>query len=360
MAETIRVDLALSRPDFDLEVKTEVPARGVTALFGPSGAGKTTVLRCVAGLERAASGTVVVPGAVWQDSAAGVWVEPHRRAVGYVAQTPDLFTHLNVRDNLLFGLCRTPAAERRLSYEETVERLGLESLVTRRTAGLSGGQRQRVAIARALLSSPDLLLMDEPLASLDETSRKSILPYLETVFREFSLPVVYVSHSRREVMRLADRVVLLDMGRVRAEGAVEDLAVRVDLAPFGDADELGAVIEATVAGRDEPYALDRLEFDGGTLLVPGESGPVGARRRVRIRARDVSLTLERPTGTSILNVLPVRVREIADSGGVQPVVVLECGATVLLARVTRRSIDHLGVRAGTELYAQVKGVALLG
>lgn len=344
--------------DFDLDVAFTAPGRGVTALFGPSGCGKTTVLRCLAGLTRL-EGRLAVEGEAWQDEAR--FLPPHRRPVGYVFQEASLFPHLSVRGNLLYGHRRAGGAQG-LSFDETVSLLGLEGLLDRAPERLSGGERQRVAIGRALLSEPRLLLMDEPLAALDAASKNDILPYLETLHETLSIPVVYVSHDLAEVERLADTMILMEAGRVRAAGPVADLASDVGL-PLATARDAAAVLEAEVADYDAAYALTRLKVPGGSLIVPGRLGEAGRRRRLRIAAQDVGLALEPPQGTSIVNILPARIIESRPTGEAQVTLVVGLGpegtGARLLSRITRKSWDSLGLSLGKSLHVQIKGVALV-
>jgi len=350
---------------FTLDVDFVAPASGVTGIFGPSGSGKTTLLRCVAGLERAPEALLEVAGEVWQDEARGRFLPTHRRPVGYVFQEAGLFAHLPVRRNLEYGWRRTAAAERRVRFEEAVEWLGLAPLLPRAPAALSGGERQRVAIARALLTSPRLLLMDEPLASLDAAAREEILPYLERLHASLRIPVLYVSHTAAEVLRLADHLLLLAAGRVRAAGPLIEVSTRLDLLPWGPEAELGAVIEARVVGHDDVYDLTYLDFAGGRLSLPRHAAAPGSRQRVRVLARDVSLALERPERTSVLNIFPARIVEIREAGEAaatasrQPLVKLDAGGATLLAQITRKSLATLELRPGLPVYAVIKGVALL-
>jgi molybdate transport system ATP-binding protein len=343
-------------PGFGLEVDLRLPPRGVTAIFGPSGSGKTTLLRLIAGLERAAGGYLSVADAVWQD--AQTFVPTHERPLGYVFQDARLFPHLDVRRNLDYGLSRIPASSRRVSLDGVIELLGIGPLMDRKPERLSGGERQRVAIARALVVSPRLLLLDEPLAALDQARKQEVLPYLERLHDTLDIPVLYVSHAIDEVARLADHMVVLDAGRVVAQGSTLDLMARTDL-PLSGEDAAGAVIEAGVAGHDETYQLTSVVFPGGRLTLPRQARDVGQRVRVRILARDVSITLAAQTGTSIINILPARVTAIAAAGPSQSVVSLDLGGTAILARVTRKSVDALGLKPGLAVHAQIKGVALL-
>ncbi len=343
---------------FGLEVDLDLPGRGVSALFGASGSGKTTVLRCIAGLERAPDARLAIGDDIWQDEKRGVFVPTFRRPLGYVFQEASLFPHLSVRRNLDYGRRRVPPAERRVALEQAIEMLGIGDLLGRFPDRLSGGERQRVAIARALAASPRLLLLDEPLAALDLQRKSEILPYLERLHGELEIPVIYVSHQPDEVARLADHLVLLDRGHVTASGPLAELLTRLDL-PLAHGDTAGAVIEATVAAHDEEFHLTVLEFGAGRVSIPREDLRTGARRRVRVLARDVSLTLAPQTGTSILNILPARVAGLAEERPGQVMVRLDAAGTALLARVTAKSVSQLGLREGLGVYVQIKGMALL-
>ncbi|MCA9782931.1 MAG: molybdenum ABC transporter ATP-binding protein [Candidatus Cloacimonetes bacterium] len=353
---TLQARFQLTRGDFTLDVQLSLPAQGVTALFGPSGSGKTTLLRCLAGLERVPGGRMQLGDRVWQQD--GLFLPPHRRELGYVFQEASLFPHLSVRDNLEYGLKRVPAAERRVGLERAIELFRLEPLLERRPVGLSGGERQRVAIARALTASPRLLLMDEPLASLDHEHRREILPFLESLHRELEIPLVYVSHSPEEVTRLADRLVLLSAGRVLATGPIGEMLVRLDL-PLGENEQAESLVRAVVRERDAAHELCRLEFAGGALWVPDHALATGQEVRVRIRAADVSLTLSHARDTSILNILPARVEELGEPHGARRMVRLSVGGTPLLALLTRRSCEQLGLAPGLAVFAQVKSAVLL-
>ena len=357
--DDIQVRLHIDRGAFRLDVDLTLPGRGITALFGPSGSGKTTCLRAIAGLEHVNDGYVAVGGAVWQDEARRIFVPTHRRALGYVFQEASLFAHLSVRANLEFGMKRVPRSERRFAPDEVARLLGIWELLERRPDRLSGGERQRVAIARALLASPRLLLMDEPLAALDLRRRQEILPYLERMHEALSIPIIYVSHAPDEVARLADHLVLLDGGRVVASGPLSETLARADLPP-SFADDAGVVLDTVLEGH-EADALSRLRFDGGVLYVGQRREAIGTHLRCRIHARDVSLALQRPGGTSIVNLLPARVTACAatDTPG-HVLVQLRMGLSPLLARITERSRRELDIVPGRELWVQIKGVALLG
>lgn len=339
-----------------LHLELDLPAQGVSALFGPSGCGKTTLLRALAGLDRHPQASLRFGEATWQD--AQHFLPTHRRAVGYVFQEASLFPHLDVRRNLLYAVKRRPPGHAGLDLDRLTRLLGLEELSTRKPHTLSGGERQRVAIARALAAGPQLLLMDEPLASLDAESRRAILPYLEDLHRELEIPVLYVSHDLDEVARLADHLLLMEAGRILASGPIHAMLTRLDL-PLASWDSAAAVLETTGHGFDERFHLTHLTFPGGELVVPGEVLAKGAQARVKVAARDVSLTLEQPHGTSIQNILPCVVEEVQALGRAQVMVRLRVGEGRLLARITQKSAQELALLPEKEVYAQVKSVSLL-
>ena len=352
----INAQFTLQRDGFSLNAAFSAPAAGVTALFGPSGSGKTTLLRCIAGLERA-DGTLSMNGEIWQDRTS--FLPVHKRPLGYVFQEASLFTHLSVRANLEYGLKRIAPSERKVPLEQVVEWLGLARLIGRDDpARLSGGERQRIAIGRALLTSPRVLLMDEPLSALDTDSKQEILPYLERLHRELNIPVLYVSHAMDEVARLADHLVLMKNGGVIASGPLRETLASLDL-PLAHFDDAGVVIEAAVAQHDDIYHLSRLDFAGGALWVGLINQPAGTLVRARVLARDVSIATALPQGSSISNILAARIVEIRDEGPDKVNVKMRIGESYLLSRITRRSRDLLALSVGMEVYAQVKSVALM-
>ncbi|MFZ5897249.1 MAG: molybdenum ABC transporter ATP-binding protein [Myxococcota bacterium] len=355
----IRLSLRQAHPGFAIELDLELRATGVTALFGASGAGKTSCLRLIAGLDRG-QGSLHAFGECWQDDARGTFVAPHLRSIGYVFQEASLFPHLSVRGNLAYAQKRQRSSKNALALASVLKMLGIEALLDRTFAGLSGGERQRVAIARALLSAPRLLLMDEPLAALDEPRKADVLPYIERLRDELSIPIVYVSHSLDEVTRLADTLVLLDQGRVAAQGPILELLGRIDL-PLSLGDQAGVVIEAHVAEHDAEHHLTRLEFGSASLWVSRIERSLGALARARLLARDVSIAIQQPAPSSILNVLPARIVALSDHGPDRVNVRLAVGNddTIVLSRITRRSRDLLRLRAGARVFAQVKTVALV-
>ncbi|NIM69664.1 MAG: molybdenum ABC transporter ATP-binding protein [Xanthomonadales bacterium] len=353
---SIRARFQVARGAFRLDVDLQLPAAGVTALFGPSGCGKTTLLRAIAGLDRIAGGFLEVDGEAWQEGER--FRPPHRRPLGYVFQEASLFEHLDVRGNLEYGRKRSPDGASTASLAETVDLLGIAQLLERDPRTLSGGERQRVAIARALAVGPQVLLMDEPLAALELERRREILPYLEALHRNLRIPVIYVSHVPDEVARLADHVVLLEAGAVRASGSVQEVFSRLDL-PLAHDHDAAAIVEAQVSGHDAEFHLTLLEFAGGRLTMAREDLSPGSRVRLRIAARDVSLAVERASGTSILNILPATVDAIEATDAAQATVRLLAGGVPLLARVTRKSVARLGLEPGQAVFAQAKSIALL-
>jgi molybdate transport system ATP-binding protein len=353
---SIRARFTIPRQEFLLDVDMQIPARGVTALFGPSGCGKTTLLRAMAGMERCHDGFLQVGDMLWQDG--DIFVPPHQRPLGYVFQEASLFPHLNVRRNLEYGVKRVAASERRVSMEQAIELLGITPLLQRRPHQLSGGERQRVAIARALAVSPRILLMDEPLSALDLARKQEILPYLESLHDELDIPVLYVSHAPDEVARLADHLVLLEKGRISASGPIGEMLTRLDL-PLAHGSDAAALFQARVAAHDAEFDLTYLDFPGGRFTVTRKDLPLGHCVRLRVTARDVSLTLEHQTDTSIQNIFAATIDEMIPEGSAQVVVRLNCGGIPMLALLTRKSATNLGLAPGKVVYAQAKSVALL-
>lgn len=355
---SLEIEVLHRQGAFTLDVRFRATG-GVTALFGRSGAGKTTLVNAISGLIRPGRARIAVGGAVLTDTEAGVFVPPHRRGVGVVFQDGRLFPHLTVRQNLLFGRFFSPRRSQGggPTLDSVVDLLGIRHLLTRRPSGLSGGEKQRVAIGRALLAHPRLLLMDEPLASLDEARKAEILPTLERLRDEAGLPIVYVSHALGEVARLATDVVVLDEGRVAASGPVREVLGGRSAAPLlGDRDG-GAVLDGRVAAHDDRFSLTALATAAGDLAVPRLDRPVGAAVRALVRARDVMLCLARPEGISALNVLPGAVAEVGGGEGAWVEVRVRCGGADLLARVTRRSVGELHLAAGRPVFAVIKSVS---
>jgi molybdate transport system ATP-binding protein len=353
--------LKIAYSAFTLDVDLHVPGRGVTALYGHSGSGKTTCLRCIAGLERPGHGFVKINDEIWQDSAKGIFVPPHKRALGYVFQEASLFPHLSVLANLQFGLKRIARSQRRVDMAQATELLGIGHLLERHPQHLSGGERQRIGIARALLTSPKLLLMDEPLAALDSQRKSEILPYLQRLHDELDIPVLYVSHAQDEVARLADHLVLLSDGKALASGPIGETRARLDR-PMAMGDDAGVIIEGLVSDYDADYQLITLQLPDTRLTIRVTHAPmkVGQALRCKVQARDISLTLQNSEISSILNRLPVTVLSEQSADNQAHVLIrLDAGGTPLLARITRFSRDQLGIHPGQQLWAQIKAIAVL-
>ncbi|MDA8229810.1 MAG: molybdenum ABC transporter ATP-binding protein [Magnetospirillum sp.] len=353
------LDLAVRRTQgvFTLDVSFAAGS-GVTALFGRSGSGKTSVINMVAGLSRPDDGRIVVGGRLLFDSGRRIDVPPEDRRVGCVFQEARLFPHLSVRANLTFGMKRLAPAERKIPFDVVIGVLGIDHLLERHPARLSGGEKQRVAIGRALLASPRILLMDEPLAALDAARKEEVLPFIARVARQFAVPMLYVSHSMDEVLRLADTLVLIDGGRVAAVGTVESVLARTDLRPLTGRYDAGAVVEGIVAGHDEDFGVTRLAFGGGELVVGRLALAIGTRTRVRIHARDVAIALDRPERISVRNVLPCVVRSVAAAEGHLVDVVLDCGGSPLWSQITRQAQAALALAPGLPVHALIKAVTI--
>ena len=359
MTENIDIKLLLKRAGFTLDVELSLPAQGITVLFGPSGSGKTTLLRCVAGLEQA-HGRIRIGEQVWQDSEADVLVPTWQRSLGYVFQEASLLAHLSVEQNLRFGIKRLKNPEANVALSEAIELLGIGHLLQRDPDRLSGGERQRVAIARSLAMQPRLLLLDEPLASLDQARREEILPWLERLHTSLDIPVLYVTHAMQELTRLADHVVVLQDGKVK----LHDTTTRVLADPAFAASvggQAGVVLQATVIGHDDTDHLTQLALAAGHLWVAQSALTQGQTVRVHVHASDVSLTLSEPQDTSIQNRLPGAIESInPDAHRAHCIVTVECGGQRLLARVTARALKDMGVSVGSSVWCQIKSVALAG
>ena len=331
---------------------------GVTALFGRSGSGKTTLVNAIAGLLKPRSGRIALDGETLFDDERGINVPARHRRFGYVFQEGRLFPHLTVRQNLLFSRLFDRGPRPAGEFDHIVELLSLGGVIARRPGELSGGEKQRVAIGRALLARPRLLLLDEPLASLDIHRKREILQYLELLRDEVKVPMIYVSHSVEEVVRLAGRMVLISDGQVKASGPVEQLMADLELQPYTGRYEGGAVISARVVEHDQRYGLARLEFAGGELHVADLGALVGETVRVRIRARDVALALELPKGTTFRNIVHARITRIVEHDEALAEVSLDARGATILSRVTQHSVHELNLHEGMPVYALIKAIAL--
>jgi len=357
---SVSIDVKRRVGNFSLDVKFSAEG-GLTAFFGRSGSGKTSLVNLLAGLDTPDSGTIQVNGTTLFDSERGINLPAQKRHLGYVFQDSRLFPHMNVQQNLTYGTRFAPKDvshnSRRHNLDEIVSLLGISSLMDRQPNSLSGGEKQRVAIGRALLAQPRLLLMDEPLASVDAGLKDEIISFIENLRDQLDIPIVYVSHAMGEVIRLADTMVILDGGTAVAAGGVEDIMSRLDLRPLTGRYEAGAVVEATVKGHDEAYQLSELAFADKSLWVPRLDLDPGAALRVRIRARDVSLSHNRPEGTSLLNIFEGTISEVAENNGPQVEILLDIGVP-LIARITRKSVVDMGLQNGDTVFAMVKAAAI--
>lgn len=329
---------SVRKGDFRLDVDTEIPATGITGVFGESGSGKTTLLRCIAGLERSTGGTL----------------QPvHQRRIGYVFQEPLLFAHLSVRRNIEYGMRRNPGAKDTL--DEVSRLLEVNELLDRSTTDLSGGEAQRVSIARVLCQSPRLILMDEPLSALDERRRNEVLPYLDRLHAEWSVPIIYVSHNIDEICRLSDHLVVIDKGKIVAEGGLQEMLERIDLPQLGGRNA-GAALNASQLRYDEAFDLTLFGFSGGEIWVPGRHDARSVR--LRVNASDISLSRVRAESSTILNILPATIEATAAESESTELVRLRLGDDGLVARITRRSLQHLELQVGDKVYAQIKSVTV--
>ena len=361
----IHLQINIARSAFELKLELQLPAQGITAIFGPSGSGKTTLLRVVAGLEKNPQGLIQIGENIWQDTKQGIYVPTWQRPLGYVFQESSLLPHLSVAENLNFGLKRVlksansaPTAANK-ALQASIELLGIGGLLQRMPDELSGGERQRVAIARAIAMQPKLLLMDEPLASLDAARRQEIFPWLARLRDELKIPMLYVTHSAEEVTRLADHLLVLDRGQVKAQGPVNQVLTQV-VNPVVVGEDAGALIAGHIGAVDAQWHLSRVDFDGGSVWMRDEGLTVGKAVRIRILARDVSLATSEPQNTSIQNQLRGSIQSItSDPHPSQVMVVLKCGAEEVLARVTNRAVNELALQVGMPVWAQVKSVALV-
>ena len=351
----IECKIKVQLESFMLDANFSIPDRGITVVFGPSGSGKTTLLRAIAGLEKSDKGFLKIGDSVWQKGED--FLATHKRQIGYVFQDAALFDHLDVKGNLNFVIKRAIGLKE--DFIESIHNLlEIKTLLNRKTTQLSGGERQRVAIARALLTNPKFLLLDEPLSALDLKRKNEILPYLDSIHNDLEIPILYVTHSQDEMSRLADHLLLIEHGNIVGSGPVNDMLTRFDM-PLSHGGDAVSIIEAEVLKRDSEFNLMHLEFLGGQFIVPDNGFPVQTKVRIRVVARDVSLTKSKQVDTSILNIFPAMVQEIVNEGEAQVMVRLQIKETILLACITRKSSYKLRLEKGSEVFVQVKSVAIL-
>jgi molybdate transport system ATP-binding protein len=352
----LRIDLTVGRGAFRLQARLDIPTPGVTALFGPSGAGKTSLAHAIAGLIPA-TGLIELDGIVLLDSEHGINIPCEYRRVGCAFQDARLFPHLSVAENLRYGLCR----QRGLQYahwNEVIDLLGIGSLLARRPHSLSGGERQRVALGRALLAQPQLLILDEPLASVDQSRRQEVLPYLEQLRDRYCLPMIYVSHQFEEVLRLATDVALMDGGAVKAYGTPTELSLSAQWRQRTGSSNVGAIIESVVLDSDIAEGMTTVSLGGERLHLPGNSDPTGKRVRLHIPADDVMLATEVPLGLSVRNALPAIVIALESEANGLVLVTIAIGADRLLSRITRKAVTELSLHPGCAVWALIKAAAL--
>ena len=353
----LRVNITKVFDSFRLETQFEVEEGSITAIFGKSGAGKTSTINAIAGLTRPDVGVIQIGNTTLFDQNLRINLPIYKRQIGYVIQDDRLFPHMTVQNNLIYGTPKNRDVANSLNLTDITGLLELAPLLERRPRTLSGGEKQRVAIGRALLSNPKLLLMDEPLASIDVQHRFEILPFIQRVREKTGITIIYVTHALEEVIFIADQIILLSEGQVTAQGTVEEIMSRLDLHPMTSRFDAGAVISAIYSGYDKEFDLGELSFDGGTLRIAGLNAEIGIHLRAHIRARDVSLMLDKPKDTSVLNVFKGELIEIRHEDGPQLDLLINIG-TPLIARITRKSLNDLNLGIGSKVYAMIKAVAI--
>ena len=353
----LSVNITQAFGSFRLETQFEVEEGSITAIFGKSGAGKTSTINAIAGLTRPDAGVIQIGNTTLFDQNLRINLPIYKRQIGYVFQDDRLFPHMTVRNNLIYGTPKNRDVANSLNLTDITGLLELAPLLERRPRTLSGGEKQRVAIGRALLSNPKLLLMDEPLASIDVQHRFEILPFIQRVREKTGITIIYVTHALEEVIFIADQIILLSEGQVTAQGTVEEIMSRLDLHPMTSRFDAGAVISAIYSGYDREFDLGELSFDGGTLRIAGLNAEIGIHLRAHIRARDVSLMLDKPKDTSVLNVFKGELIEIRHEDGPQLDLLINIG-TPLIARITRKSLNDLNLDIGSKVYAMIKAVAI--
>lgn len=357
--DSMQVRFQLEFSGFKLDADLQLPGRGVTVLFGHSGSGKTTLLRCIAGLLPNVQGYLRIRGQVWQDTEQDLFWPTHQRPLGYVFQEANLFPFLSAGKNIDYGRKRAVRPADDSEVQAIIELLGIGHLLHKLPTQLSGGERQRVSIARALAVKPRVLLMDEPLSALDQKRKQEILPFLERLHQELDIPILYVTHSEQEVIRLADYLVVMETGRVVASGELAETLTRLD-SPMADSKQASSVLDVSICGHEPEFRLSQAKFSGGILSLPfQQAAAIGTNLRLQVCARDVSITLTQPEQTSILNVLAARVVDIANDQEGRSLIKLEVGGEPLLAHITQKSAMQLGLERGMQVFAQIKATAIV-
>ena len=342
---------------FNINIEFDAKSSSITSIYGRSGSGKTSIIEMIAGLQMPDKGFIKIDDDILLDTDQKINIPPEKRGLGYIFQDSRLFPHLNVEGNLLYGLSGNIANTPQITFDSVVDILEIRPLLNRKPSSLSGGEKQRVSIGRALLTQPRLLLMDEPLASVDAQLRGEILTYIEELRDKLGLAILYVSHAIDEVIRLADQMVIISDGHKKAEGNVEQIMGRLDLHPLTGRFDAGAVLSTKVESYDKKYDITNLSFEGGTLRVTGAKLTVGNMVRAHIKARDVSLMLNYPKHTSVLNIFEGKIIEIGDLQGAQIDIKIDIGSA-LIARITKKSFDELGLRVGLNVFTMLKAVAI--
>ncbi len=339
----------LKREHTIIDCNFNIPANGITGLFGPSGAGKTSLLRCIAGLERPSKGQLFINDLCWQDSHAGIFIPTHKRQLSYVFQDPHLFTHFSVKKNLMYGYRRNKNNKRYIKIEDVINWMCLEALLDRNIHSLSGGEKQRVAIARALLCNPMLLLMDEPVSALDLDSKNEVLSCLENLQQDVSIPILYVTHSQQELAQLADHILLMDDGEIHASAPAEEILTQLSSASVKN--NAPSIVMAKLVKQDPTYPLSYLSFAGGDIAIPLIKNTIGDTVSLKVYAKDVTLFLAKPPRSSVLNTYQASIASIEkESDRVQ----LNLNGILLNAFVTRKAIDALNLHQGMKIYVQIK------
>lgn len=357
MSHVGNCSIQLQREEFSIDAKFNIPAQGVLGIFGHSGSGKTSLLRCIAGLEKDASGYIEVNNKIWMNET--TFLSSQERNIGYIFQESRLFPHLSVTQNLEYGAKRSRTETPIINHQHLLELLEVTHLLKRKPHQLSGGEKQRIAIARALFKDPELLLLDEPLASLDEKRKQEILPFLDRLHNELSIPMVYVSHNLDEVSLLCDHMLVIDKGRVQFNGTLHESLTSPE-SPLAHATNAAAVLEGNIIKQEKEHQISYLQTNNGNTIQIQGLVPIGKQVRVRIQARDVSLCKTAATDSSILNIIECNITKIIDEQTAQILLQLECNNDILLSRISKKSYAQLGLKLNQTVFAQIKALSIQG